>query len=71
MKVRTAFGVTVSGAKAETMCLHGKNTPMVEFSVYAAGEVYKRTKSLFIVGEPSQTLPTSTVFAERVQRARG
>lgn len=48
LKVCTAFGMTVSEAKAETMCLHGNNTPTVEFSVYAAGQVCKRKQKVYV-----------------------
>lgn len=35
------FGLTVSEVKTEIICLHGKDTPRVEFSVHAACQIYK------------------------------
>ena len=43
--VCTAFGLTVSEAKTEIICLRTRGTPdaAASFSVEAAGQVYKQT----------------------------
>ena len=38
-----SFGLTVSEAKTETMCLMTKRTNRVTFVTEAAGQVYKQT----------------------------
>lgn len=45
VKVCTTFGLAVSEAKTQILCLHGCNTPTVEFSVHGAGQVYKQTNT--------------------------
>lgn len=54
VRVCMAFGLTVSETKAEIMCLHGMNTPMVAFRVNAACRVNKE-----VLGEASSKHPTS------------
>ena len=39
-----AFGLTVSEAKTEIMCLQTKGGGHVPFTVTAAGQVYKRSR---------------------------
>lgn len=79
----TVFGLTVSEAKTEAMRLCGKDTPTVEFSLHATGQLYKTYKQLATVysecnmGGPSPTHPildtpdVSADIARRVQRAWG
>ena len=50
--VCAAFGVTVSKAKTEIMCLHtrGMSDATATFSVEAAGQVYKQTHDFIYLG---------------------
>ena len=50
--VCTAFGLTVSEAKTEIMCLRAKGMPesTATFSVEAAGQVYNQTNELLYLG---------------------
>ena len=50
--VRTAFGLTVSETKTETMCLRAKGMPKsaATFSVEAAGQAYNQTNELVYLG---------------------
>ena len=50
--VCAAFGLTVSEAKTEIMCLHGKGMPesTAIFSVEAAGQVYNQTNEFVYLG---------------------
>lgn len=43
LKVCMVFGLTVLETKTEVACLHRKDTPTLEFSAQAAGQVYKQT----------------------------
>ena len=45
-----AFALTVSEAKAETMCLQMKGGGHVPFIVTAAGQVYKQTVEFVYLG---------------------
>lgn len=45
-----SFGLTVSGAKAETMCLMTKRIGRVTFVYEAAGQVYKQTIKFLYLG---------------------
>ena len=51
--VCAAFGLTVSEAKTEIMCLRAKGTPesTATFSVEAAGQVYNQTNEFVYLGE--------------------
>ena len=51
--VCAAFGLTVSEAKAEIMCLRREGVPesTTTFSAEEAGQVYHRTKELVYLGE--------------------
>ena len=51
--VCTAFGLTVSEAKTEIMCLRAKEMPesTAAFSVEAAGQVYNQTNEFVYLGE--------------------
>ena len=53
--VCAAFGLTVSEAKTEIMCLRAKGMPesTATFSVEAAGHVYNQTNELYTSGETS------------------
>ena len=59
-EVRGAFGLTVSEAKTEIMCLRAKGMPesTAIFSVVAAGEVYDKTHEFGYLGGTSTTMPT-------------
>lgn len=59
LKMCTTLDLTGSQAKTATICLHGKDTPTVEFNVHAAGHVHKQTDTLVDIGAPSQTHPAS------------
>ena len=50
--VCAAFGVDVSGAKTEIMCLRAKGMPasIAIFSVKAAGQVYNQTNMFLYLG---------------------
>ena len=52
MVVCVAFGLTVSEAKTEIMCLRAKGMPdtTATFSVEAAGQVYNQTKEFVYLG---------------------
>ena len=58
--VCAAFGLTVSEAKTEIMCLRAKG--MTEstaiFSEEAAGQVYNQTNEFVYLGGTSTTMPT-------------
>ena len=58
--VCAAFGLTVSEAKTEIMCLRGKKMPesTAIFSVEAAGQVYNQTNEFVYLGGTSTTMPT-------------
>ena len=58
--VCAAFGLTVSGAKTEIMCLRAKGMPesTAISSVEAAGQVYNQTNELAYLGGTSTTMPT-------------
>ena len=45
-----AFGLTVSEAKTEIMCLQTKGGEHVPFTVTAAGQVYKQTGEFVYLG---------------------
>ena len=51
--VCAAFGLTVSEAKTEIMCLRAKGMPesTATFSVEAAGQVYNQTNEFVYLGE--------------------
>ena len=52
--VCAAFGLTVSGAMTENICLRTKGTPEVTTtsSVEAAGQMYHQTNEVIYLGEP-------------------
>ena len=58
--VCAAFGLTISEAKTEIMCLRAKGMPesTATFSVEAAGQVYNQTNEFVTSGETSTTTPT-------------
>ena len=58
--VCAAFGLTVSEAKTEIMCLRAKGIPYstATFSIEAAGQVYNQTNEFVYFGETSTTTPT-------------
>ena len=59
--VRAVFGLTISEAKTEIMCLRTKGMPesTATFSVEAAGQVYnRRNEFVYLEGGTSTTMPT-------------
>ena len=52
--VCAAFGLSVSGAKTETICLRTKGMPeeTTIFSVEAASQMYHQTNEFVYLGEP-------------------
>ena len=58
--VCVAFGLTVSEAKTETMCVRAKGMPesTAIFSLEAAGQVYNQTNEFVYLGGTSTTVPT-------------
>ena len=44
------FGLTVSEAKTEIMCLQTKGMGKVSFTINAAGQIYKQTIELCVLG---------------------
>ena len=46
----SSFGLTVSEAKTETMCLETKGAGKVSFTINAAGQVYKQTIEFVYLG---------------------
>ena len=46
----SAFGLMVSEAKTEIMCLQTKGGGKVSFTINAAGQVYKQTIELVYLG---------------------
>ena len=58
--VCAAFGLTVSDAKNEIMCLRAKGMPEFTaiFRVEAAGQVYNQTNEFIYLGGNVNTMPT-------------
>ena len=70
--VCTAFGLTVSEAKTEIMCLRGKGMPesAATFSVEAAGQVYNQTNEfVYLGGNVNQNDDLSIEVDRRVRNA--
>ena len=70
--VCAAFGLTVSEAKTETMCLRAKGMPesTATFSVEAAGQVYNQTNESVYLGENvNQNADLSIEVDQRVRNA--
>ena len=66
----SAFGLTVSEAKTETMCLQTKHGGKVPLTVAAAGEVYKQVAEIVHLGGAISAGSDRTVeTTRRVQRA--
>ena len=64
-----AFGLTVSEAKTETMCLQIKSRGEVSFSNNAAGQVYKQTiEFVYLGGAIAADRELSTKITWRYQR---
>ena len=61
MAACAAFGLTVSEAKTEIMCLQTKGGGHVPFTVTAAGQVYKQTVEFVYLGGLSAQIGTSEV----------
>ena len=63
-----AFGLVISEAKTEIMCLRAKGMPESTgiFSVEAAGQVYNQTNEFVYLGGTSTTMPicpSRSIFA--------
>ena len=70
--VYVAFGLTVSEAKTEIMCLRAKGMPesMAIFSVEAAGQVYNQTnKFLYLGGNVNHNVDLSIEVDWRIRSA--
>ena len=70
--VCTAFGLTVSEAKTEIMCLRAKGMPesTAILSVEAAGQVYNQTnESVYLGGNVNQTADLSIEVDRRIRNA--
>ena len=70
--VCAAFGLTVSEAKTEIMCLRAKRMPVstATFSVKAAGQVYNQTNEfVYLGGNVNQTADLSIEVDRRVRNA--
>ena len=71
---RPMFGLTVSEAKTEIMCLRAKGMPEsnVTFHVEAAGQVYNQTnKSVFLEGNINHSTDLSIEVGRRVRNVWG
>ena len=67
-----AFGLTLSEAKTEIMCLRAKGMPesTATFSVEAAGQVYSQTnESVYLRGNVNQNADLSIEVDRRVRNA--
>ena len=70
--VRAAFGLTVSEAKTEIMCLRAKWIPesTATFSVEAAGQVYNQTNEfVYLGGNVNHNADLSTEVDRRIRNA--
>ena len=70
--VCAAFGLTVSGAKTETMCLRTKRMPefTATFSVEAACQVYNQTKGfVYLGGNVNHRADLSIEVDQRIRNA--
>ena len=70
--VYAAFGLTVSEAKTEMMCLRTKGMPesTALFSVEAAGQVYSQTNEfVYLEGNVSYTADLSIEVSRRIRNA--
>ena len=70
--VGAAFGLAVSEAKTEIMCLRGKRAPesTATFSVEAAGQVYNQTNEfVYLGGNVNQNADLSIEIDRRIRKA--
>ena len=66
----SAFGLTVSEAKTETMCLKTKGRRKVSFTINAAGQVYQQTiEFVYLGGAITAYRDLSIEIRRRLQRA--
>ena len=66
----SAFGLTVSEAKTETMCLQTKGGGKGSFTINAAGQVYKQTiEFVYLDGAITAGRDLSIEITRRLQRA--
>ena len=66
---RSAFGLTVSEAKTEIMCLQTNGGGKVSFTMNAAGQVYKKTEFVYLGGAITPERDLSIKITRRLQRA--
>ena len=65
-----AFGLTVSEARTDIMCLQTKGGGKVSFTINAAGQVYKQTiESVYLGGAITADRDLSIEITRRLQRA--
>ena len=68
----SSFGLTVSEAKTEMMCLQNKGEGKVSFTVNAAGQLYKQTPEfVYLGGAITADRDLSIEITRRLQRAWG
>ena len=70
--VSTAFGLTVSEAKTEIMCLRAKGVPesTAIFSIVAAGQVYNQTNEfVYLGGNVNHNADLSIEIDRRIRNA--
>ena len=65
----SSFGLTVSEAKTEIMCLQTKGGGKVSFTINAAGQVYKQTIEFVCLGRAITADRDSIELTRRLQRA--
>ena len=66
----SSFGLTVSEAKIEIMCLQTKGGGKVSFTINAAGQVYEQTiEFMYLVGAIPADRDLSIELTRRLQRA--
>ena len=66
----SSFGLTVSEAKTEIMCLETKSGGKVSFTINAAGQVYKQTvQFVYLGGAITADRDLSIEITRRLQRA--
>ena len=67
---RSAFGLTVSEAKTDILCLQTKGGGKVSFTIIAAGQVYKQTvEFVYLGGAITADRDLSIEITWRLQRA--
>lgn len=62
------FGLTVSEAKAETMCMRSEEYGDVRFEINGASKIHKQTNKVVYLGECIRSIPD--LFVEIVRRTQ-